>query len=114
MDMTLWLSKREHFQVTSNGRARQPGHVRMFRQRIPDWWTGRSEGTSVTRTKRAATNTWYSQPMAHSQHTTATGNVGDRIDAHSTSWTIKGGQRVLRDIGYHAPQTQGMVWYTRV
>jgi len=63
------------FQVTSELTVPNSSVANIFRQRISDCWTGRSEGTL---TKSALTNTWYSQSIDNSRsHMMATSNVGD-------------------------------------
>jgi len=48
------MSNKERFQVSSTLVVSNSWITQILRQRIPDCWSGRSEGT---RTKRAATNT---------------------------------------------------------
>ena len=63
------------FHVTSKLTVPNSSVANIFRQRISDCWTGRSEGTL---TKSALTNTWYSQSIDNSRsHMMATSNVGD-------------------------------------
>jgi len=72
---TSQLSKQETFQVTSKLAVPNSLITHILSRWIPDCWTDRHGGT---RTKRAATNTWYSHLMDSGRsQMTATGNVGD-------------------------------------